>query len=470
MQRDFFDENFEWFLKRNADSFKMTASDQVWSSISRELKKRRRRMNWTMAASFMILSGLGYILVTNSVKELPQQAARQQQQVPSDVSTPLPELKNSTASTPPTADNNNTILMPALNSRPIAAISAEKSADVQEVTTDRTYITPEDNISTPLEEARVTRIEPLLVSKVAPIDADDLVSALDQQGESITMVSAPAAESIAANNMDQLNQALNELKNDDAATVVASVKPRRKKIDWQLALTPNISYRKLGENRSYLRAPAGTLLQPAGFTPLYSVNSAVTHKPDLGFEVGVTAKYRLTKSVRVTGGVQFNVNRYDIKAFDAPYAVATIRLNGGSGPSAVNAVSNYSNYNGYNTNWLNNLYFQASAPIGIELRLQGDDKVQFGLATTVQPSYVLGDRAYLITSDYKSYVRVPWLVRRWNANTNFHTFVSYYTGKMKWQVGPQVRYQLLSSFVTEYPVKENLFDFGMRIGISLGKD
>ena len=95
--------------------------------------------------------------------------------------------------------------------------------------------------------------------------------------------------------------------------------------------------------------------------------------------------------------------------------------------------------------------------------------MHFGIATSVQPSYLVGDRAYLITSDYKSYVQVPWLIRRWNANTNLQTFVSYSTGKMRWQVGPQVRYQLLSSFISEYPVKENLFDFGLKVGVSLNK-
>jgi hypothetical protein len=90
-----------------------------------------------------------------------------------------------------------------------------------------------------------------------------------------------------------------------------------------------------------------------------------------------------------------------------------------------------------------------------------------GVATTVQPTYVLGDRAYLITTDYKNYAEVPWLMRRWNVNTNLETFVAYSTGKLKWQVGPQVRYQLLSSFVNKYPVKENLFDFGLKVGISV---
>jgi hypothetical protein len=79
----------------------------------------------------------------------------------------------------------------------------------------------------------------------------------------------------------------------------------------------------------------------------------------------------------------------------------------------------------------------------------------------------VGDRAYIISSDYKNYSLVPSLTRKWNVATSFETFVGYSTGKLKWQVGPQVRYQLLSSFVDEYPVKENLFDFGLKVGISL---
>jgi hypothetical protein len=108
-------------------------------------------------------------------------------------------------------------------------------------------------------------------------------------------------------------------------------------------------------------------------------------------------------------------------------------------------------------------------PVGAEVDLIGDDKVQFGVGGTIQPTYVLGDRAYLLSTDYKNYAEVPWLIRRWNINTAFETFVSYSTGRMKWQVGPQVRYQLLSSFVDEYPVKENLFDFGLKVGVSLNK-
>ena len=80
---------------------------------------------------------------------------------------------------------------------------------------------------------------------------------------------------------------------------------------------------------------------------------------------------------------------------------------------------------------------------------------------------MLKDRAYLISTDYKNYAEVPRLIRHVNLNTSFETFVNYTSGNTKWQIGPQVRYQILSSFQNKYPVKENLFDFGVKMGVTL---
>jgi hypothetical protein len=54
-------------------------------------------------------------------------------------------------------------------------------------------------------------------------------------------------------------------------------------------------------------------------------------------------------------------------------------------------------------------------------------------------------------------------------NTSFETFVSYKSGNVRWQIGPQVRYQLRSSFDKRYPFKENLFDFGLKVGITFNQ-
>jgi len=202
----------------------------------------------------------------------------------------------------------------------------------------------------------------------------------------------------------------------------------------------------------------------------YDVNKVVTHKPDMGIELGIAARYAINKRMKLRAGLQFNTSRYDIKAYRSATELTTIALNTGSViADSVNTLSNYRNFNGYESNWLHNLYFQVAAPIGIEMQLAGDNRVKFGIAGTVQPTYVIGDKVYMISTNYKNYAEVPSLIRRWNVNTSFEAFVGYTTGRMNWQVGPQVRYQLMSSFVKEYPVKENLFDFGLKVGVSVNR-
>ena len=158
-----------------------------------------------------------------------------------------------------------------------------------------------------------------------------------------------------------------------------------------------------------------------------------------------------------------SVSKYDIKAYDHPAEVATIALTDRS----VRTVSNYRNTNGYKENWLRNFYFSASIPVGAELKLSDGNKNYFGVAATLQPTYVLDNRAYLISADYKNYAEMPSLTRKWNLNTSFEVFTAHTTGKVSWRVGPQVRYQVMSSFVKNYPIKEHLFDFGLKLGIQL---
>jgi hypothetical protein len=251
---------------------------------------------------------------------------------------------------------------------------------------------------------------------------------------------------------------------EKAVTKIA--KAKNSKVDLQLYFTPTVSYRKLSENKTFASSQPNA---PNNLNVLYDINSLVTHKPNIGLELGYTIKYEVDKNIKLKGGLQFNINRYDIKAFNNMTELATISLNN-SGSSSINAATSYRSYgSNENTNWLENMYFQASVPLGAEVKLYSSQNVHFGIASTMQPTYIIGDRAYLISSDYKNYVEVPWLIRRWNVNTALETFVGYSTGKLNWQVGPQVRYQMFSSFINKYPVKENLFDFGLKVGISLNK-
>jgi len=239
-----------------------------------------------------------------------------------------------------------------------------------------------------------------------------------------------------------------------------------RKVQWQLYFTPSISYRKLSENKSYNPESFDPNTIPQAAQP-NDVNAAVTHKPDLGLELGVAARYPISSKIKLRGALQFNVNRYDIKAFAYSGDMVNIDVSNGSGNNVVSTWTYYSNYSGYRSDWLKNFYLSVSAPIGLEYRLLGTERKHLGVIGTVQPTYVISDRAYLISSDYKNYAEVPWLIRRLNFNTSFEVFAGFNTGNTRWQVGPQIRYQMLSSFQNKYPVKENLFDFGLKVGISL---
>ena len=170
----------------------------------------------------------------------------------------------------------------------------------------------------------------------------------------------------------------------------------------------------------------------------------------------------------LTAGLQFNVSKYNIQASNYSNEIATIALsNPSGGTNTVSTVTNLRNLGGYRASWLHNKYISASLPVGAEFKLSGARKTIIGVGATIQPTYILGNRAYMLSTDLKNYARFPSLTRKWNINTGFELFAGYSTGKIDWRIGPHARYQLLSSFTGAYPIREHLFDFGVKLGITL---
>jgi hypothetical protein len=104
--------------------------------------------------------------------------------------------------------------------------------------------------------------------------------------------------------------------------------------------------------------------------------------------------------------------------------------------------------------------------LGVELTVVGNSKVSFNIASTIQPTYVINNQAYLVSTNLKNYAQEPSLYRKWNVNTGAEAFMSINTGTFKWVIGPQFRYQLLSSYKDKYPIKEHLLDFGFKVGVN----
>jgi SH3-like domain-containing protein len=59
------------------------------------------------------------------------------------------------------------------------------------------------------------------------------------------------------------------------------------------------------------------------------------------------------------------------------------------------------------------------------------------------------------------------MARQWNMATNIGAFMSVNSKKLNWQLGPQVNYQLLSSYTDAYPVKEHYINYGIKLAVGI---
>lgn len=461
-----FNRDFEQFLKQNADQYRMYPSEKVWKGIYHSLHGRRRWIALGLSLFTLTIVSVTWIMLSSPS---PSPATQEVQHA----------VKLNTSPTEVAVNANENMQKPQIigpsskslkNTNPLLTFLDDYEVetpgnDLAEVA--KISITKDEFESSIINETNIAirNESPVSVLETKELILPQPIFITDQTTDN---------DPVPGNYISSIKEP-GEIKNlfsydvypMSIESVVNSFKAKlKKKISIQAYVAPTISYRSLSENKSFLSTTSNSFSpNPAAI----DVKRAVTHKPAIGLELGVAAKYPLSKNINVRGGIQFNISRYDIKAFTFNGEVATIALDDGSGNNSVYRWTKYRNFNGYSSNWLQNYYFSVSAPVGIEVRIAGNKKTSFGVAGTIQPTYVLRDKAYLLSTDFKNYAQVPWLIRRWNANTSFETFVNYSSGSLKWQVGPQVRYQLMSSFQDKYPVKENLFDFGLKVGIMLNQ-
>jgi hypothetical protein len=472
MESNFNNREFEQYIKKNADQYRMIPSDKVWKGINTALHTRKRWYGIGLAG-LLLLTGISVTWVMTSYP-----VAKKQASVPATataVEIPLHPVKpGKPASLPATSDINRLLTLnkfikedndqslPDLDDQNLLAENNSPS-----------WLINENMLSVTVEKAPAISSSANTgkkeVAGAATTNDNSVKPGEDGYGFSLSAMEDDYTSNKKSNKSGSSISHQSPVYPLTIESVVNAYKPTkaRKKLSWQLYITPTISYRKLSANKSYKNSSgfADPIVYP--FTSMTDVNKAVVHKPDMGLELGFSTRYPLTRNLKLRGGLQFNVNRYDIKAFVYNGEQATINLDDNN---SVTAWTYYRNYNGYKSDWLKNFYFSVSAPIGAEATLFGNKKTSFGVAGTIQPTYILSDRAYLISTDYKNYANVPGLIRNVNVNTSFETFVNYTSRNgTKWQVGPQVRYQVLSSFSNKYPVRENLFDFGLKFGVMLNQ-
>ena len=455
MERQFYNEDFERLLKDNANQYKMYPSEKVWKGINSALHSRRRWYGISALAMLLISASLVTVFVVNNnitSKQLAENSKSKSpknnfiQKTTSTIGIKNPMVNPAASQTIQKGKDLNSF-QPIVNSAPSEQLIIKNEEPFSNV---NSSFVKTKNSEKEISENSANEFQPVIKGKIN----SPLVPEV-QNNQSISQK--------INDNLISTDLLYNEMLAIASNLAPVPVKKRQARLTGQFYFTPTVSYRTLTENKKYYSAN-GTY----GYFQV-DVNNLVKHKPAMGLEFGMEAKYRLTDRLSFKTGLQFNINRYDIRAYSHSTEIATVAIDRGYRTDSLASLSNYRNFNGYSSNWLQNFYFQVALPVGAEIMMSQNKNVNWGISATVQPTYVIGDRAYLISSDYQNYAKFPDLMRRWNISTGIETFVSYSTGKINWQVGPHVRYQHLSSFVSAYPVKENLFAVGLKVGATISK-
>ena len=239
------------------------------------------------------------------------------------------------------------------------------------------------------------------------------------------------------------------------------------KLAWQLYATPSVVYRSLTHDPNF-----GSSLNSAPLVITNNnrdINTAVVQKPSIGLEIGAGFKYPIFKGVKIKSGLQVNYTRYNSHAFHNTHPMATkLTMHDYESNSTYELyrTTPYSNRTGLDAVKLHNETVQISIPVGIDMKLIGNENLQWNVGVTMQPTFVIGGKSYLLSSDRRNYVQESSMLNRWNLNAGFETFVSFKSNGLTWQIGPQLRSQLFSTNTKNFAIEERLVNYGIKFGIS----
>ena len=466
-ERNFYNDEFDELIRQKTDQYKMYPSDRVWKGIYNSLHTRRRR--FIIGMSFLITGILFFagkeLLVpakhSVSVKKIADNSS--DSKITTDLvstSPVLPESKKENLFQRLSAASDDKLLTNQfIASATISDQQIVKNTDAS-VNSNKT-LTNTIIISTPEHGTYIDNnfIENISVKNNSSITAPIV---LINRSPVIPEIQNEPAKDGNAEDRKQINW-LQEYAKQELTPL------KKNKFNWQVYLSPTVNYRKLSGGNNYYNTKSNVQNVPIALTHFGNPNEYVDHKPAIGFEVGGSMLYRVTRNLTFKAGIQFNYSRYTIKAYSSTPEQATIALNSnyyGYFTDSITAYSSIRNFGGNARENLENQYFQLSVPVGLEMKIIGNGKLQLNIAGTIQPTYSLNRNSYLLTTDYTNYTKEPSLFRRWNVNGGVEAFVSYKIGSFRWQIGPQFRYQLFSTYTDKYPLKENLMEYGIKIGVS----
>ncbi|MDQ6756058.1 MAG: hypothetical protein M3004_03900 [Bacteroidota bacterium] len=456
MERKIYSEDFEKFLKGQAEQFKMTPSKKVWHGIYNDLHPGTRWPSITISIVFIFsLVIIGHLNTNNehardftqltlfgkTISSSAHPTAKQKKKINSDKISTARNAENKVANSNVILNSDESAIGNDYNGNlDINTVTSgvKNQNTVKNINTEPASQYSIENTSTPVQNnLQISSLSELSTNK----SADDIKNISNK-----TDNNQPVLENTVSNNNNSL-ASKNEESNIQNQNI--TILQKRKKIKGNVTyyLTPSFSYRNFSDDQ---------------------INSAVTHRPIPGLEAGTSFNYKIFKQLQFIAGLQVNYSGYVIKTNNVHPTVATLLLNS-SVPgqfSTYSATSQYGNRTGNEQTKLKNYSLQVSVPIGFQYVFADNDNIKLSAQANFQPSLIISNKAYLLSSNEKNYMTDPYLLRKWNMSTGLGTYISFKSNSFNWQIGPQIRYQILSTYSNNYSLKEHLVDYGIRFGIS----
>ena len=234
---------------------------------------------------------------------------------------------------------------------------------------------------------------------------------------------------------------------------------------WSVFVSPTINYRTIGRkteiDNSSLFASTGV----NAAIQVMNVKQKTLQHPTIGFEAGAKVDFAINQKIRFFTGLQLNYSGYNISANATHPKMSSFEVLENGVIKDMPYIVFYANDN-LSSSVIHSYNLEAMVPLGLEYKVLDIDGVSLNLMSAFMPSIVLSERSYLLSADTHYYISNPDMHRSLNINGEAGAFVGFKSGKTKYEIGPEFRYQILSNFKKTLPYSEHLVNYGLRFTIS----
>lgn len=223
---------------------------------------------------------------------------------------------------------------------------------------------------------------------------------------------------------------------------VVKANEKRSKFSYEIYATPSMDYRYT--NHQNVQNPIDS-------------NNANMH---VNFEAGGAIIMNVSKHIRIKAGMQLNFSQLENN-------IASNNNDKSEAANMYNSVALVNKKFNNTSNIFKNSTYQVSIPIGTEFEIMSHNKLKWYAGATIQPSYLFVNNDQSVFTELNNQVYQQSMMREWNVNSSIETFINYdLKNNIELNVGPQIRYQFLSTYKNAYQQYERLYQFGLKIGIS----